>query len=139
MLALRKSSLMRLSNLILISSGRYFLPTPTRRSPVVSVIKDYPAAKVHPSDILCLNIPGPSNVAVRAYSAWQQSNVVDGILKKEFRKACDCCIGGWVRSGAGVEDQDHGFFVRSGVKRGIARRFVGDINGWAKRYESAIL
>jgi hypothetical protein len=37
------------------------------------------------------------------------------------------------------EDQDHSFFVQSGVKRGIARRFVSDINGWAKRYKSAIL
>jgi hypothetical protein len=33
------------------------------------------------------------------------------------------------------EDQDPSFFVQSGVKRGVARRFVSDIDAWAKRYK----
>jgi hypothetical protein len=35
------------------------------------------------------------------------------------------------------EDQDPDFFIEKGVKRGIARRFVGDIDQWAKRYKRA--
>jgi len=31
------------------------------------------------------------------------------------------------------EDQDPEFFIRSGMKQGVARRFVSDIAGWVKR------
>jgi hypothetical protein len=31
------------------------------------------------------------------------------------------------------EDQDPEFFIKNGVKRGIARRFVRDIKYWVKR------
>jgi hypothetical protein len=33
------------------------------------------------------------------------------------------------------QDQDPGFFIRSGVKRGVARRFVSDIEEWVKQYK----
>lgn len=33
------------------------------------------------------------------------------------------------------EDQDADFFIRSGVKRGVARRFVRDIKSWAEQYK----
>jgi hypothetical protein len=33
------------------------------------------------------------------------------------------------------EDQDPGFLVKNGVKKGIAQRFIRDIEHWVKRYK----
>jgi hypothetical protein len=44
------------------------------------------------SGIVALNIPGPQDVAVRMYSEWQQSKVVDVTLKAEFQKACNATL-----------------------------------------------
>jgi hypothetical protein len=33
------------------------------------------------------------------------------------------------------KDQDPGILIQSGVKRGVARRFVSDIWQWVKLYE----
>jgi hypothetical protein len=82
-----------------------------------------------------LDISGPRNAAVKAYSTWQQSNVVDDALKEEFQKACDATLEDGIDLEQVYEDQDPGFFVQSGIKRGVARRFVSDIDGWAKRYK----
>jgi hypothetical protein len=81
-----------------------------------------------------IDIPGPRDAAVIAYCEWQQSNVVDEALKDEFRKACVATLEDGLDLEQVYEDQDPGFFVQSGVKRGVARRFVSDIDRWAKRY-----
>jgi hypothetical protein len=39
-----------------------------------------------------LDVPGPRDVAVRLYSEWQQSKVVNETLKTEFQKACDIAL-----------------------------------------------
>jgi hypothetical protein len=88
----------------------------------------------HPG-IVRLDIPGPRDLAVRIYSGWQQSNVVDEALKTEFQNACDGALDDGLDLEQVYEDQDPGFFIPSGVKRGVARRFVGDIEGWVKRYK----
>lgn len=36
------------------------------------------------------------------------------------------------------EDQDPKFFIKKGIKIGIARRFVEDIGKWAKEVKRAI-
>jgi hypothetical protein len=92
------------------------------------------ATKQH-SRSLEIDIPGPRDAAVIAYCEWQQSNVVDEALKDEFRKACVATLEDGLDLEQVYEDQDPGFFVQSGVKRGVARRFVSDIDGWAKRYK----
>ncbi|KAF2844062.1 hypothetical protein T440DRAFT_410910 [Plenodomus tracheiphilus IPT5] len=84
---------------------------------------------------LDLDIPGPRDAAVVAYTEWQQSNVVDQVLKDEFWKACDVTLGDGLDLEQVYENQDADFFVQSGVKRGVARRFIRDIDGWAKRYK----
>jgi hypothetical protein len=59
------------------------------------------------------------------------------VFKVEFKKACDVVL----EDGLGLEqvheDQDPNFLIKKEVKRVIARRFVGDIEGWAKRYKHA--
>lgn len=79
-----------------------------------------------------LEIPGLRDLAVTEYSDWQQSQVSDEKLKAEFRKARDTALEDGLDLMQVHEDQDPEFFIKNGVKRGIARRFVGDINYWVK-------
>jgi hypothetical protein len=84
-----------------------------------------------------LDIPGLRDVAVKNYSNWQQSKVSDVALKVEFQKACHLTLADGLDLEQIREDQDPDFFIEKGVKRGIARRFVGDIGQWAKGYKRA--
>lgn len=79
-----------------------------------------------------LIIDGPRDVAVRDYSAWQETNVIDETLKAQFRLACDVTLTNGFDLEQIHEDHDAGFFIEKGVAVGIARRFVGDIGRWAK-------
>ena len=60
---------------------------------------------------------------------------MDKALKDEFRKACVATLEDGLDLKQVYKDQDPSFFVSSGVKRGVARRFVSDIDRWAKRYK----
>jgi hypothetical protein len=52
----------------------------------------------------------------------------------EYRKACDLTLGDGLDLEQVYRDQDAGFYIENGVKRGIARRFVSDIGAWVKQY-----
>jgi hypothetical protein len=88
-----------------------------------------------PSDISCLEIPGPRDSTVREYSDWQQEQVTDEELKIDFRKACSITLKDGLDLEQIYKDQDLSIFVQSGIKRGIARRFVSDIERWAAYYK----
>jgi hypothetical protein len=111
------------------------LPSQASESPTQSIADGSVTAGKQPQESARLEIPGPRDAAVIAYSEWQQSNVVDEALKEEFRKSCNATLEDLLDLEQVYEDQDPGFFVQSGVKRGVARRFVSDIDGWAKRYK----
>jgi hypothetical protein len=111
------------------------LPSQSYQSPLTSIADSTAAAQQQLARFPRLDIPGPRDAAVIAYSEWQQSNVVDDALKGEFQKACDATLEDGLDLEQVYEDQDPGFFVGYGVKRGVARRFVSDIDGWAKRYK----
>jgi hypothetical protein len=111
------------------------LPSQSYQSPLTSIADSTAAAQQQLARFPRLDIPGPRDAAVIAYSEWQQSNVVDDALKGEFQKACDATLEDGLDLEQVYEDQDPGFFVGCGVKRGVARRFVSDIDGWAKRYK----
>jgi hypothetical protein len=81
-----------------------------------------------------LEIPGLRDIAVKRYSDWQCSQVGDEALKMEYRKACDLTLGDGLDLEQVYRDQDAGFYIENGVKRGIARRFVSDIGAWVKQY-----
>ncbi|OGE46894.1 hypothetical protein PENARI_c093G12216 [Penicillium arizonense] len=85
-----------------------------------------------------LEIPGLRDLAVAEYSDWQQSQVNDEKLKAEFRKARDTALEDGLDVVQIHKDQDPGFFIRNGIKRGIARRFVGDINYWVEHCKCGI-
>lgn len=86
---------------------------------------------------VCLAIPGPWDLAVKEYTEWQQSNVVDEKLKAEFSRACEVVLEDGMGLEQVYEDQNPGFFVRNGIKSGIARRFISGIKAWADQYKSA--
>jgi hypothetical protein len=111
------------------------LPTQPHESHLPSVVDNTATAQKQTPENPRLDIPGPRDAAVIAYSEWQQSNVVNDALKEEFQKACDATLEDGLDLEQIYEDQDPGFFVQSGIKRGVARRFVSDIDGWAKRYK----
>ncbi|KAF1951657.1 hypothetical protein CC80DRAFT_597128 [Byssothecium circinans] len=111
------------------------MPSQPHESPVTRVADGTATTANQHLKNLDLDIPGPRDAAVIAYSEWQQSNVVDEALKDEFRKACVATLEDGLDLEQVYEDQDPSFFVQNGVKRGVARRFVSDIDGWAKRYK----
>lgn len=52
----------------------------------------------------------------------------------EYKKACDLTLADGLDLELVFEDQDAESYVEKGVKRGVARRFVRDIETWAKEY-----
>ena len=69
------------------------LPSQANESPTKSVADCSVTAKKQLGEIARrLDIPGPRDAAVIAYSEWKQSNVIDEALKEEFRKACNATL-----------------------------------------------
>lgn len=69
---------------------------------------------------------------MREYSAWQEINVIDDVLKAQFRLTCDVTLANGLDLEQIYEDYDAGFFIENGVAVGIVPRFVGDIGIWAR-------
>ncbi|OAG04885.1 uncharacterized protein CC84DRAFT_1187813 [Paraphaeosphaeria sporulosa] len=113
------------------------MPSPSNRSPSTPLTSDTPiSGKLH-SDRASVNIPGPRDVAVVAYSEWQRSNVVNEAQKVEYTKACDATLQEMLDLEQVYEDQDTDFYIQQGVKMGVARRFISDIPRWAELYRIA--
>jgi hypothetical protein len=108
--------------------------TPSGASPATTPASDLPSLSTPANR---LDIPRLRDVAVKNYSNWQQSKVSDVTLKVEFQKACDLTLADGLDLEQIREDQNPDFFIEKGVKRGIARRFVGDSDQWAMRYKRA--
>ncbi|OJD20431.1 hypothetical protein ACJ73_08236, partial [Blastomyces percursus] len=104
------------------------LETPTPATP--------PSLNTHPSD--CPKIPGPRDEAVKAYTQWQELNVTDDVLKEDFRKARDVALANGLDLEQVYNDQDPEFFIKNGIKIGIARCFVSDITEWVKQREEVM-
>ncbi|KAG4427671.1 hypothetical protein IFR05_016848 [Cadophora sp. M221] len=113
------------------------LPPQPHQAPLGSLIVGAPAVDPASTSVPVNrpDIPGLRDVVVKNYSYWQQSNVDDEALKVEFQKACDMTLADGLDLEQIHEDQDPDYFIKNGIKRGIARRFVGDIEQWAKRHK----
>jgi hypothetical protein len=57
------------------------------------------------------------------------------IFIDHIKKACDVALENCLNLKQIYEDQDPDFFVKQGVKVGVARRFVSDISHWVKQCE----
>jgi hypothetical protein len=113
------------------------MPSPSHGSPLTTSASETPTSEKPYSASVGLNIPGPRDVAVAAYSEWQRSNVVDEAQKVEYQKACDATLQDMLDLEQVFADQDVDFYIQKGVKRGIARRFVSDIQRWLELCRSA--
>jgi hypothetical protein len=111
------------------------LPQHSGQSPSTTSTLSVPSFNDRARKGVSLDIPGPRDLAVAAYSQWQQSNVVDEAQKMEYQKACDITLLEMLDLEQLHEDQDYDFFIRNGVKRGVARRFVSDIERWTELYK----
>lgn len=80
-----------------------------------------------------LIINGPRDIAVREYSAWQETNVVNANLKAQFQHTYDVTLTNGLDLKQIHKDHNPGFFIENGVTVGIARRFVSDISIWVKQ------
>jgi hypothetical protein len=107
------------------------LPAPSyQTSHLVSSTAGTPAPDM-PSistPINLLNIPSPRDEAVEEYCAWQQSKVKKPTLKVEYQKACDVIIEDGMDLELICQDPNPDFLIKRGVKRGIAKQVVGDID-----------
>jgi hypothetical protein len=111
------------------------MPSPASELPPTASVGSGPTYRRPLSGKSCLDIPGPRDIAVAAYGDWQQSKVVDQTLQLEYQKARDVTLQDGLDLEQVFEDQDADFFIQSGVKRGVARRFVRDIEAWAELYK----
>lgn len=66
------------------------------------------------------------------------SNVTDDTLKTAFRQVCGVMLENDLDLEQVYNDQDPEFFVGKGIKMGIARRFVEDIQRWVQDVKKAI-
>ncbi|KAJ8118503.1 hypothetical protein OPT61_g520 [Boeremia exigua] len=68
------------------------MPSPSHRSlSTTSASATLTSEKPRPASV-SLDIPGPRDVAVVAYSEWQRSNVVNKAQRVEYQKACDATL-----------------------------------------------
>jgi len=88
-----------------------------------------------PPPITPLVVPGLRDVAMKEYSDWQQSQVSDQTLKAEFQKAYELALTDGFDLEQIHEDQNPSFFTDNGVKTGVARRFIRDIEYWVKQHK----
>lgn len=78
--------------------------------------------------------PGlPLDIAVEEYSSWQKQLVHSKTFKDDIEKACDVALTNGLDLKQIDKDQDPEFFIKNGVKVGVARRFVNDIRDWIKQ------
>ncbi|RYC79042.1 hypothetical protein BFJ63_vAg18077 [Fusarium oxysporum f. sp. narcissi] len=83
-----------------------------------------------------LGIPGMRDINVRKYCNWQCSKHDNNIWKMEYEKARDLTLD----DGLDLEqirlDQDAQFFMDKGVKKGIAERWVSEVEVWFRNTEA---
>ena len=73
-------------------------------------------------------IPGSREAAVREYRKWLESRATDEAYKADFRKICQVTLENHLDLELILEDLDSSFFVQRGIRIGIPRRFLRDIN-----------
>lgn len=105
---------------------------PTSSQPPVASQADDEATQPKPVRNDSIDIPGLLNVAVEEYTNWHLSRVSAEVFKENIRKARDVTLENCLDLKQIYDHIDPDFFVKEGVKIGVARRFVSDITLWIK-------
>ncbi|SPJ84211.1 uncharacterized protein FTOL_10728 [Fusarium torulosum] len=82
-----------------------------------------------------LGIPGMRDVNVRKYCSWHCSKNDNNAWKMEYKKTCDLTLDEELDLEQIRLDQDAEFFMDKGVKKGIAKRWVSDVEVWFRDAE----
>jgi hypothetical protein len=106
------------------------MPSPSHGFPSTISVSSTPTSEKLPPGRVSLNKPGPRDIAVVAYSDWQRSNVIDEAQRVQYQRSCDATLQDMLDLEQVYESQDSEFYIWSGVKRCVARRFVSDIARW---------
>jgi hypothetical protein len=80
-----------------------------------------------------LDVPGVLDAAVEEYSDWQQSRVRTEDQKSDIRSMCDMALEYRLDLEQLYNYQDPDFFISRGIKLGVARRFIRDIEYWVQQ------
>ncbi|KAF5692801.1 hypothetical protein FGLOB1_14479 [Fusarium globosum] len=83
-----------------------------------------------------LGIPGMRDVNVNNYCIWHCFKNANNVWKMEYKKVCDLTLA----EGLDLEqihlDQDAQFFIDKGIKKGIAKCWVSDVEVWFRDMET---
>lgn len=79
-----------------------------------------------------VELAGLRDCAVKQYCVWLQSMVECPRLKEEFRKARDQTLEDGFTLPQVYEDNDPDYYIRNGIKAGIARQWVDEVAAWAE-------
>jgi hypothetical protein len=110
------------------------LPTQSSQ-PVISYSSSTEATLSRATQSDSIDIPGPLEVAVEEYTNWQLSRVNTETFRDNIKKARDVTLENCLDLKQIHLDQDPDFFVKQGVKIGVARRFVSEVSLWLKHCE----
>lgn len=112
------------------------LPGQHYTTPLGSSQDGTPAPEMPPTFITInrLDIPGKRDAVVGEYCTWQQEQVEDEEQKADFQRARDYLI----KEGIDLElicgdPTVADDLVEIGIKKGVARRVIGDIVPWANK------
>lgn len=101
----------------------------SQTSPTMTITNSAPSRTSHADPI---DIPGSFEAAIEEYTKWQLLRVSTEIFSDNIKKARDITLENCLDLQQIYEGIDPDFFVKHGVKYGIARRFVHDISTWVK-------
>jgi hypothetical protein len=113
-----------------------FLSAQSPQVPVLPTPAITPLLLPHsgPDMVDALFIPDlPLDTAAKEYSRWQQSRIDSETLKDDIGKAHNMALTNGPDLKQVQEDRDPEFFIKHGVKLGVARRFVNDIRSWVEQ------
>lgn len=111
----------------------HFLPSQSPQSSILTTPAGSPSLLPQPTSVLNDPIIFPDlplEIAVEKYSSWQKSRVVSQRYKDDIDKARDIALENGLDLKQIDGDQDPEFFIKLGVKIGVARRFVHEIRKW---------
>ncbi|KAF9883091.1 hypothetical protein FE257_004099 [Aspergillus nanangensis] len=109
------------------------MPSQSPQPSVLATPADNTPSKANSKPVDSITFPDtPLEVALDEYSSWQKSRVISQKYQDGIDKARDVALDNGLDLKQIHGDQDPDFFIKHGVKIGVARRFVNEIPRWAE-------
>ncbi|KAK3945965.1 hypothetical protein QBC46DRAFT_424888 [Diplogelasinospora grovesii] len=116
--------------------------SPCESGPPIKIVNVLPPGQASPGVAPMrrpanFSTPKPRDKAIQSYCDWHCKQIDDQEWKQGFQKACTITLKEGFDLRHVYQDQDVKFFVTNGVKQGIARSFVDDIEAWVKETKTS--